>query len=127
MQRSEAKMNLKHVTILVKDLDESIQFYRDLIDLPVKRRFMSGDLEIAFLGDGETEIELVYDITHTKVSFGTDISLGFEVESLEDALAMMKQKNVVFGDMIQPNPSIRFAFAEDPNGLKIQFVEYIKV
>ena len=120
-------MNLKHVTILVKDLDESIQFYRDLIGLPVIRRFMSGDLEIAFLGDGETEIELVYNITHTKVSFGTDISLGFEVESLEDALAMMKQKNVVFGDMIQPNPSIRFAFAEDPNGLKIQFVEYIKV
>jgi len=120
-------MNLVHVTISVKDLDESIQFYRDLISLPVKRRFMSGDSEIAFLGDGETEIELICNPAHTEVSFGTDISIGFGVESLEDAIAMLEKNNVVFGDVIQPNPSVKFAFATDPNGLRIQFVQRSKV
>jgi len=116
-------MNLMHVTISVKDLEESIKFYRDLIGLPVKRSFKSGESELAFLGDGETEIELICNQKHTDVSFGTDISLGFEVESLDDALAMLKQNNVAFGDVIQPNPSVKFAFATDPNGLRIQFVE----
>ena len=53
---------------------------------------MSGDSEIAFLGDGETGIELICNPAHTKVSFGTDISLGFGVESLEDAIAMLEKK-----------------------------------
>ena len=47
-------------TLMVKDLERSLGFYRDLLGLPVTRRFAAGpEREIVFLGDGETKIELV--------------------------------------------------------------------
>ena len=119
-------MIFRHVTISVKDMEKSIQFYKDVTGQPIKRRFTAGESEIVFLGAGETEIELIYTQAKSDVSFGPDISLGFEVESLEDTIKFLKQKNIDVGKVIQPNPHVRFAFAADPNGLTIQFVENIK-
>ena len=52
-------MKLCHVSISVRSLEESLQFYQDMIGLPVKSRsFVRHGLEIAFLGNSETEIEL---------------------------------------------------------------------
>lgn len=120
-------MKFCHVTISVKNAEESLKFYRDVIGLPLKRRFSAGPgVEIIFLGDGETEIELIYDQAHTDLSIGYDISLGFEVESIQETIYLLRQNGIATGDVIQPNPQMKFIFATDPNGLKVQFVEYIK-
>jgi len=119
-------MKLAHITISVKDLEKSVQFYRDIIGLPVKRRFVSGESEIVFLGNGETEIELIYNSNRTDITFNVHISLGFEVASLTDTIAFLSGNNIAVGEVIQPNPNVKFAFANDPNGLRVQFVEYTK-
>ena len=118
-------MKFVHVTIAVKDLKESLDFYQNIIGLPVKRHFMSGDAEIVFLGDGETDVELIYNKTQADFSFGQDISLGFAVESLRDVMSLLRQKGIEAGEVIQPNPHVRFFYISDPNGVKIQFVENI--
>lgn len=111
-------------TLNVRNLEESIKFYEEIIGLKVVRRFPAGpDTEIAFLGDGETKIELICSGNKTP-EMGEDISWGFEVESLERTLSLVKERGaVILGEPICLNPQMRFAFIEDPNGMKIQLVE----
>jgi len=121
-------MKLSHVTLSVRNLEESLEFYQNIIGLPVKRHFASGESEIVFLGDGEIEIELVFNQSQSDTpagSIGKNVSLGFAVASLRDIRCQLEQKGIATGDILQPNPQVRFFFTSDPNGFRIQFVEYV--
>ena len=113
------------VTINVKDMEKSLYFYQEIIGLSIKRRFKPDmDREIIFLGNGETEVELIYNPEAEDIVIGSDISLGFEVKSLENINEVLKNNNIpLHSGPFQPNPSIKFIYVLDPNGVKIQFVE----
>lgn len=115
-------------TISVTNLDASIKFYKEIIGLSEMRRFPAGPgMEIAFLGEGETQIELICDVKKQAVTMGPDISLGFLVDSLDEMMAFVKEKGIEIQDgPIQPNPHLRFFHILDPNGLRIQLVEILK-
>lgn len=115
-------------TLAVKDMEESLKFYQEIIGLKLNARFAAGpQMEIAFLGEDETKIELTCNKAHQDINAGQDISWGFEVESLDKTLALVKEKGIeVQGGPFQPNPHTKFFFVRDPNGMKIQFVENLK-
>lgn len=115
-------------TLNVRNLEESVKFYTDIIGLEVVREFNAGpEVKIIFLGKGVTEIELICDGKNRDINVGNDISWGFEVESLDDALALVQINNIkVEEGPIQPTPYVRYFFIKDPNGMKIQLVENIK-
>ena len=118
-------MKFCHVTISVKNLEESLTFYHDLLGLPINRRFSTGaDSEIAFLGIGETEVELIYSSGKESISVGQDISIGFEVPSVEEIMVFLQKNNFFTSEVIQPNPSTKFFFVNDPNGVRVQFIEH---
>jgi lactoylglutathione lyase len=112
-------------TLRVKNLEESLKFYQEIVGLKIDRRFNAGPgVEIAFLGDGETKIELLYDENNKGINVGQDISWGFEVGSLDETMSLVKEKGIeIQGGIIQPNPHVKFFYVLDPNSLKIQFVE----
>lgn len=114
-------------TLTVKNMEESLRFYQEIVGLGVDRRFKAGpETEIVFLGDGETKVELIYNQNNNAISIGQDISMGFEVESLDEKMAVVKEKGIdIHSGPFQPNPHVRFFYVLDPNGLKIQFVENI--
>jgi lactoylglutathione lyase len=114
-------------TLRVKNMDESLKFYEEVIGLAVNRRFKAGPgKEIAFLGDGETQIELICSEDSNEVNVGTDISWGFTVKSVDEMMSFVKEKGIdVESGPFQPNPHVNFFYVMDPNGLKIQFVENI--
>jgi lactoylglutathione lyase len=118
-------MKFMHVTISAKNLDESVAFYRDIVGLPVTRRYAAGpDTEIAFLGDGETQVELIYTKNKPDVAIGQDISIGFATDSVERLIEELRAKGVpLISDIISPNPHVAFFFVADPNGVKVQFLE----
>lgn len=111
-------------TIHVKDMEKSLKFYEEIVGLKINNRFNAGpNMEIVFLGQGETQIELIYD-EEKDINMGKSISLGFEVESVDNMINFIKEKGIeVHSGPFQPNPSTKFFYVEDPNGLKIQFVE----
>ncbi len=78
--------------------------------LTIDRRVLAGpDTEIAFLGDGETKIELIHNKNTQSVTIGTDISLGFNTESLDRMTEFLKEKNIpIHSGPFQPNPHIKF-------------------
>ncbi len=112
-------------TIEVNNMEESLKFYQEVVGLTMNQRYEgSPGVEIAFLGAGETKVELVYKAANSKVNIGPDISLGFEVNSVDEMMAFVKGKGLaIHSGPFQPNPYVKFFFVSDPNGLKIQFVE----
>jgi len=115
-------------TIHVKDMDKSLAFYQEIVGLPLVRRAKaSPEMELAFLGSGETQVELICDGKPQAVKHGDSISMGFRADSLETIIETLKAKQVPgLTGIIQPNPGIRFLYVLDPDGVKIQFVEFAK-
>lgn len=112
-------------TLVVKDLEESLKFYKEIVGLKENRRLKAGPgVEIAFLGDGETEIELMTSPKPREINMGTDISLGFEIKSVDEMMKDLSEKGIaIHSGPFQPAPNVKFFYMMDPNGLKIQFVE----
>ena len=117
-------MKFLWTTIQVKDLEKSLDFYQTIVGLNVERRidYPNGKV-IIFLGKGETQVELVYS-KDEKVEIGHSISLGFQVESLNEMMDFVVKNGVsIYEGPIEPNTFIKFFYVLDPNGLKIQFAQ----
>lgn len=114
-------------TIKVKNMEESLKFYEEIVGLKLNDRFNSvPGKEIVFLGEGETKIELICDESIKDINYSEFISLGFEVNSLDKMINLLKEKGMkIHSGPVMPNPHIKFIYVLDPNGLKIQFIENI--
>jgi len=112
-------------TINVSNMQASLKFYQEIVGLPVFRTMKAGPgVEIAFLGQGETKVELIHNAENTNVSFGKDVCMGFEVDSLEEKIGQIRAAGMELEPRIfQPTPTVRFFYISDPDGMKIQFVE----
>lgn len=112
-------------TINVENMENSLKFYEEIVGLSIDRRFTAGpEMEIVFLGDGETKVELICDPNHKLTNSIEDISIGFEVKSVDEMIKFIKEKGLeVHSGPFQPSPHIKFFFVKDPNGISIQFVE----
>ena len=116
------------VTINVSNMEISLDFYKKVVGLIVDRSIKpNANMEIVFLGNGETKVELIYELNNDKMNYGNDISIGFEVESIDRLVEVLKIQNIsIFSGPHQPNPMIKFIYDLDPNGLKVQFFENIR-
>ena len=117
-------MKFLWTTLTVSDLNRSLAFYRDALGLPVISTMSNPQVEIAFLGAGETQLELIQRKPAGVVTPTSDVSLGFEVGPLEAHIATLAAKGVpVDSGPFAPGPHIRFYYVKDPDGFEIQFVE----
>lgn len=120
-------MKFLWTTINVKNLDESIAFYSDLVGLQVLKRFPAGPgMEIAFMGNGadnETLVELMADSKNGAVNFGEFISVGFAVDSADAMLDTVKSKGIPVHSGPFETPGFKFFCIKDPNGLNVQFFQ----
>lgn len=114
-------------TLHVKNMEESLKFYQEIVGLPlIRQNKMSPEFELAFLGSGETQVELIYDQSKELDYKNNTISMGFLTNSLDEFMAEIDKKGIpIFAGPIQPNPTIRFLYILDPNGIKVQFIEFI--
>jgi lactoylglutathione lyase len=112
-------------TLHVSDLAESKDFYTGVIGLKVDREFSPNEnMKIAFLSNGDTQIELIEEKGKEKSDIGDDISWGFETESLEDVMKTLEKRNIeIAAGPVQLSPQVRSLFVKDPNGLTVQIVE----
>ena len=121
-------MRYVHTTIMVSDIEESIDFYEEVLGLELKCRFITDeeDKSLAFLADkdGGTEIELIQEFGK-KQQHGSGISLGFAVQNIEAYLEKIKSMGYETTDIISPNIRTQFFFVNYPDGVRIQLIEQI--
>ena len=99
-------MKFLWTTILVNNMDESLKFYEEIVGLKMTERFQAGPgMEISFLGEGETKVELIYNEKFKKLDAGNRVTLGFKVESLDEKINFIKEKGIkIITGPIEPNP-----------------------
>ncbi len=116
-------MKLGHVTIQTRDLEKSIGFYEEACGLVVRSRM--GDA-IAFMGDeaSPTAVELIA-AEDGRCFRGSGISLGFEVDDVEVEWELKSEKGYKPGAIHRPNPQVAFFFIKDPDGVPVQFIQYL--
>lgn len=121
-------MRMEHVGIMVKDMDESLNFYQNVLGLELRsREWLNDSIELAFLFFPEqpsVEVELVYG--GPVENEGIVNHLAFRVESIEAELARFKEAGVKLVDE-EPrsilNDTVKIAFFQGPNGEKLELVE----
>lgn len=121
-------MNIRFNTITVKDLDESLKFYKEILGFIEIKRFnpMEG-VTIAFLKDEDSG--LIELIEYQNTSKDDDIresivSIGIGVVDLERTLNELKDKGVelIRGPIEVPSGE-KFEFIKDPNGVEIELIQ----
>ena len=122
-------MKFLWTTINVRNLDESISFYSNLLDLKVLKRFPAGPgIEIVFMGnsiENETLIEFIQDSKNSNINLCESVSIGFSVESIDEILETVKNRSISIINGPIETSDLKFIFIKDPNGMTIQFVENI--
>lgn len=122
-------MRFAHTMIRVKDIEESIAFYRDKLGLELTRHFElpGADATLAFVKDPKSgmEIELTYNHDGRDYEQGDAFGhLAFYVASVDETAADWKSKGIAFS--LEPKTmknGTRIAFAVDPTGYKIELIE----
>ena len=122
-------MRFAHTMIRVTDMETSIVFYRDTLGLELIEHFdlPGADATLAFLKDPKSgmEIELTYNHDGRSYEQGSAFGhLAFFVESVDAIHAKLVAKGVHFS--LEPKTMIngtRIAFAVDPTGYKIEWIE----
>ena len=114
-------------TVHVKDIETSIKFYEEVVGLTLRRRFSprSGQ-ELAFLGVGETEIELIHYEGEMLPGDIEGISIGFSCTDADALKLKLSEAGYKVSDMVMPNPMLKFFIVKDPDGVNVQFVQDLR-
>jgi len=115
---------IAHVTVTTENMQETIDFYQWLLDLPIDRRFSMGNGgEIVFFGKPEeTKFEVIYQ-PGTQVKAADGVTIGFAIDSLKDKLALLDSRSIPHSPVMTPSPHAAFCFFTDLNGVNIQLFE----
>jgi lactoylglutathione lyase len=119
---------LLHTRMRVSDMEQTIQFYTDVLGLEVLERKVSPrGSHLAFLKvpNSEELIELTSFPPSGPVKVQEDlIHLAFQVESLDGAIAWLNTKGVKVTDgPTQTSSGSRFIFIDAPDGYEVELIE----
>lgn len=119
-------MKLAHTMIRVKDLEDTLAFYRDFIGLRETRRKPIGDeATLVFLtdDDGEYSIELTHNHGKDEYTLGDQFGhLAFTVDDLESVVADVESRGWWYRRS-RPEMTSKYIFVKDPNGYDVEILE----
>ena len=124
-------MRFLHTSITVRNIDESLRFYTEVLGLEFERRraIPENHAEIAFVRDPSSgaRVELTHWDGKDQFEVGEQLDhLAFEVSDLDQALATARSR----GARVAKEPyrlaggSSRIAFLLDPNDVWIELIEH---
>jgi lactoylglutathione lyase len=121
-----------HTMLRVKDLEQSVRFYTDMLGMKELRRndVPDGKYTLAFVGYGDeaahTVLELTYNYGQDQYDMGDAFGhLAIGVPDIKATVERLRADGVKITR--EPGP-VKFgttviAFIEDPNGYKIELIE----
>jgi lactoylglutathione lyase len=123
-------MRFLHTSITVRNMEESLAFYTEMLGLQFERRrtIPENHAEIAFVRDplSGARVELTHWEGKDQFEAGEQLDhLAFEVDDLDRTLMRLRTKNV----RVAKEPyrlsggSSRIAFVLDPNDVWIELIE----
>jgi lactoylglutathione lyase len=122
---------LLHTRMRVNDLERTVKFYEDVLELKVARRSVSPrGAKIVFLQtpNSEEEIEICQLANSPSVEVQPDlVHLAFEVDDLNEFTRKLEEKGHKLSDGPTPTSSgSTIAFIDAPEGYEIELIERAK-
>ena len=122
-----------HTMIRVRDLDKSLDFYTRLLGMKLLRKkdYPGGEFTLAFVGYGDEDSNAVIELTHNwgqaePYELGTGfghVAIGVpDIHAACDGLAA-EGVNIPRPPGPMKHGGSVIAFAEDPDGYKIELIE----
>ena len=125
---------IDHIGIAVENLEETVAFYREVMGLEVSATEVFNGMKIAFLRIGDSELELLEDLTpdgtiarHIARRGEGMQHVAYRVDDIEQALQEMRAKGI---DLIDERPRsgarqarVAFLHPRSTKGVLIEFVE----
>ncbi|MDY6064793.1 MAG: VOC family protein [Finegoldia sp.] len=122
-------MNYKslHTCIRVKDLQESINFYQEALNMKItsKKDFPEKKFSLVYMtADDNQEIELTYNYGDNEYSHGDYYGhMAFGVDDLEASRKRHEELGIKVYEIKQLDDETRYYFIEDPDGFKIEIID----
>ncbi len=123
-------MKIAHTSITVKDMDKTIDFYRDILGLTLAEReeIPENKAEIAFVKDQNgSEIELTFWREKKDWTDGDQLDhIAFMVEDVKKSVDAFRMKGVEIARepyTLQGSNS-KIAFIKDPNGIWLELIQH---
>ena len=131
MMKIELK-KLDYIMVMVENMNRSIEFYRDVLGLPLKfssdswTEFNAGTTTLALHGGGKRQPQSATSEPHRDMA-GT-ASIGFNVDDVQATYEFFESKGVKFTltPTSRQNEGIILAVAVDPDGLDISFAQQVR-
>lgn len=126
-------MRYLHTMVRVKDLEASLAFYEDALDMSIIRRsdYESGRFSLIYLAAPEDIstaqsrqaplLELTYNWDPEDYDEGRNFGhLAFEIENIYSTCQMLMEKGIVIN---RPPRDGRMAFIRSPDNISIEFLQ----
>lgn len=124
-------MRLLHTMLRVTDLQQSIEFYTELMGMKLLRSkdYPDGRFTLAFLGYGDESEHTALELTHNWDTDSYDLGNGFGHLAIEvdDVYAACDAIIAKGGEVVRPagpmnHGSTILAFVKDPDGYMIELL-----
>lgn len=121
------KIRYLHTMVRVRDLEESLAFYRDLLGLEIVRRMdnEAGKFTLVFLsppGQPEAPIELTLNWDSDE-EYGGGRNFGHLAYEVEDIYAMCARLQEAGVTIRRPPRDGHMAFVRSPDGISIELLQ----
>ncbi|MFI3301468.1 MAG: VOC family protein [Candidatus Gastranaerophilales bacterium] len=122
-------MKFMHAMIRVKNIEASLKFYSELLDLNQAGQIRLDDCTLYYLcdEDGQTQIELTHNDEMSKENYTNGDAFGhfaFETNSMEEFSNKMKTMGYeyIYEPFFMPEVNMQVAFLKDPDGNEIEIM-----
>ena len=122
-------MKVVHVMIRVKDIDDSMRFYTELLDLNRTGEVKLDDCTLYYLSDedGQTQIELTHNAETPENGYENGNAFGhlaFETKSMDEFTKRMETMGYkyLYEPYFMPEVNMHIAFLKDPDGNEIEIM-----
>lgn len=125
-------MRMLHTMLRVGNLERSIQFYTEVLEMKVLRRseYPDGKFTLVFIGYGDETTHTVLELTYNWDTEHYDLgnAYGHIAIGVADAKAACDKIKKLGGKVVrEAGPMMHgteiIAFVEDPDGYKIELIE----
>lgn len=125
-------MKFLHTMIRVKDIDSSLKFYTEVLDMKLDHKKRLDDCWLYFLNDSDNtcQIELTFndETPQDGYSFGSNFGhFAFAVDSLDEFTSKINELGYEY--LYEPfdlnGKGTKIAFIKDPDGNEIELIEKV--
>jgi len=125
-------MKVHHVAITVNNLEESVNFYTQVLGFEIAKKFSREDMRayatFIKLNDFQIELWQFQDMKENSnplnnIKVRGIRHIAFEVDNLKDTISKLTNKGLEFSEPKLGASGHNYSFTTDPNGVALEFYE----